>query len=190
MDDRSPRWGDDDEVERRQWADWTERQRTGWGTPSRWMESWLGPVRFRVGAVAIAVVFLVFLAISYVAGGTSVWGGPSANAAIERVSESPVHGLNLAEKTTYGDLLRDYADQNHLGDGEWTADTAASTGYVRVVWRAEGGSAARTVAFQVTDDRERHVRVDRRTIGELEAIVGSSFGDDAAARFRAAAELS
>lgn len=190
MDDRSPRFGDDDEVERRQWADWTERQRTGWCTPGRWVESWLGPVRFRVGAAAIALVFLVFLAISYVAGGTSMWGGPSAGAAIERVSESSVHGLNLAESTTYGDLLRDYADRNHLRNVEWAADATTDAGYVRVVWRATGGSGAHIAAFQVTDDRERRVRVERLTIHELEAVVRSSFGDDAAARFRAAAEQS
>ncbi len=109
--------------------------------------------------------------------------GPSGNA---RVGALPAGGWT--EDPTYGDLLRDYADRNHLGDGEWTADTTTITGYIRVVWRATGGSGAHTVAFQVTDDRERRVRVERLTIDELEAIVGSSFGDDAAARFRAAAE--
>lgn len=69
MDDHGPDWDDDQEADRRRWADFIERQRTGWGTPMRWVESWLGPVRSPVVAVVIAVVFFLLLLISYLAGG-------------------------------------------------------------------------------------------------------------------------
>lgn len=192
MDDRIPRWGDEEEDERRKWAGWADRQRTGWGTPGRWVESWLGPVRFPVAAVAIAIVFILFLAISYLAGDRALRGGPSAEAAVERVTEHAVHGLGETEAAalTYAGLMQAYAERNGLDGAEWTADVSGDSGYVRVLWRPVAGGSAPPIGFQVTDDRDRRVRVERLTMDQLQDVVRSVLGENAAILFRAAAGVS
>lgn len=188
MDDRSPGWGDDDEAERRRWAQWADQQRTGWWTPAGQVRAFLGPVSPRIGLVAILVVFLVFLAISYAMGDTAFWG---SRAATERVTDSVVHGLDEAQGVAYGELMHRYGSQNQLADAEWLLlDTSDGAGYYRVEWSASEPSGTRSIGFQVTDDRHHRVRVERLTLDELEAVVRSVLGDDAAARFRAAAEVS
>ena len=54
--------------ERRREAEWIDRQRSGWGTPGRWAESFLGPVGFRLCMPIIVVGFLVFPVLGFLTG--------------------------------------------------------------------------------------------------------------------------